>query len=200
MSATVPRSELLTAEAFLQWPNPPDGSLQELVNGRIETIPPPTIPHGYISSRIVRKLGGFVEANGLGWVTSNNAGVILARNPDTVRGPDIAYWSYSRLPILPNVYTEVAPDLTVDVVTSIGRCNRILRKINDYLNAGAHMIWLIDPAEKTVSVWGPDRIHRLLEETDTLDGGDVLPGFHIPLAELFDPPPRKSFAVTGESV
>src|SRR3954465_1283964 len=90
----------LTAEQFARLARPEDGSLQELVRGVIETTPPPGFLHGVCCNRVGRKLGNFVDDNRLGFVT-NKSGVIVDRNPDTVRGPDVAYWSRERLPAPP---------------------------------------------------------------------------------------------------
>ena len=91
-------------------PNPPDGSQQELVDGVIVTMPPPKGRHGVCCSKVNRLIGNFVDAQKLGLVTSNDAGVILRRAPDTVRGPDIAYYSRTRVPAVPDGYFEVPPD------------------------------------------------------------------------------------------
>src|SRR5947209_14257984 len=96
--STVIQARLLTAEEFAQLPQPEDGSQQELVNGVVLTMPPPSFYHGLCCNRLGRKLGNFVDDARLGFVTSNDSGVILAREPDTVRGPDLAFWSRDRMP------------------------------------------------------------------------------------------------------
>src|SRR5262245_2382385 len=83
---------LLTAEEFAHLPQPEDDSLQELVNGVVVTVPPPSFYHGRVCMEMVLKLGECVGGRSTGSVTCNNSGVILSRNPDTVRGPDLAFW------------------------------------------------------------------------------------------------------------
>src|SRR5438445_9858687 len=92
--------KLITAEEFFTMPDPPDGSRQELVRGVIITMPPPGGLHGACCSRIDRVLGGFVDAHGLGTVCSNETGFISERDPDSVRGADISFWSNERLPTI----------------------------------------------------------------------------------------------------
>jgi Uma2 family endonuclease len=99
----------LITDEFARMPDPADGSRQELVRGVIETMPPPSFYHGRCCSRIDRKLGIFIDENQLGYLTGNDSGVILEHDPDTVRGPDIAFWSRDRLPDPPQQgYPSVA--------------------------------------------------------------------------------------------
>src|SRR6516165_1855375 len=106
---------LLTAEQFAQRPDP--GYPEELVRGRIVPLPQPNRRDGQICAKVVRLLGDHVEQNDLGYVLSNDAGVITERNPDTVRGADVAFYSFGRLPRgeLPDHYPDVAPELVVEV-------------------------------------------------------------------------------------
>ncbi len=97
--ATVQQS-LITLSEFEKMPNPDDGSILELVRGEIVVVPPPKGKHGIVCQRMGRFLGNFVDPQKLGWVTTNDAGVLLERDPDTVRGPDVAFWSIKRQPEL----------------------------------------------------------------------------------------------------
>jgi Uma2 family endonuclease len=180
-----PTQRLLTAEEFMQLPDPPDGSHQELVRGRIETMPPPQGRHGIICSKIDRRLGTFVETNQLGWVTANDAGVILGQDPDTVRGPDIAYYSRQRVPEVPDGYFLVPPDLAVEVVSPNDTHTRVQTKVREYLRASVPLVWVVDPEGRTVTVYRARDRWRILEAEETLSGEDVLPGFSCPVADLF---------------
>ncbi len=91
--STLTQSHLVSAEVFARMPQREDGTLLELVEGVIITMPPPSFAHGVCCNRIGRKVGNFVEDHSLGFVTNNDSGVIVARNPDTVRSPDVAFWS-----------------------------------------------------------------------------------------------------------
>src|SRR5262249_29535911 len=147
---------LLTAEQFASLPQPEDGSLQELVRGVIETMPPPGFLHGVCGNRVGRKVGNFVDDNRLGFVTNNDSGVIVERAPDTVRGPDVAYWSRERLPSPPRQgYPDVAPDLVVEVLSPNDLFLRVMRKVQEYLRAGVRLVWVVVPEDRSVSVLAP---------------------------------------------
>src|SRR2546423_10650116 len=99
--STVTQKHLLTAEEFLLLPDPGDGSQQELVRGEVITMTPPGGMHGVSCSNAVRLISTFVHDNKLGTVACNDVGIITERNPDSVRGPDVAYWSKTRLKAVP---------------------------------------------------------------------------------------------------
>src|SRR5579872_4839581 len=103
MSATT-QAKLLTAEEFFLLPDPPDGSQQELVRGEIITMPPPGGLHGVSCVNATCRIGIFVKDNNRGTVTCNDTGFVTERSPDSVRGPDVAYWSKERLPVVPVGY------------------------------------------------------------------------------------------------
>lgn len=191
--ATVSPGKLLTAEEFMELPDPIDGSKQELVRGVIVTMPPPMAPHGFTCSKIDRAIGNFVDEKNLGIVVTNDTGVILERGPDTVRGPDVAYWSFARQAFVPEKYFEVAPDLAVEVLSPSNTRRKIEAKICEYLAAGTKLIWVVSPMDRTVTVYRTDPLRGALIHSGTmLDGEDVLPGFQYPVASLFPPPPPES--------
>jgi Uma2 family endonuclease len=184
--STAAGSRLLTAEEFAALPQPADGSQQELVKGVILTMPPPGFYHGQVCSKIDRKLGVFIDTHKLGWITCNDSGVILARNPDTVRGPDVAYWSRERLPEPHRQgYPNVAPDLVVEVLSPSDVFMHVQRKVHEYLKAGVRLVWILVPEDRSVAVFYTGKQSNILVNGETLDGEDVLPGFSCPVAELF---------------
>jgi Uma2 family endonuclease len=187
---TATTQKLLTAEEFMKLPDPPDGSRQELIRGRVVTMPLTQGRHGIVCLKVGRVVGDFVEANRLGHATSNDAGFIGERGPDTVRGPDVAFYSFTRAPEVPDGYFEVAPDLAIEVVSPSDTHTRVQEKVRYYLRRGVRLVWVIDPELRIVTAY-QDQEWRTLEETDTLTGGDVLPGFNIIVANLF-PPERAS--------
>lgn len=176
---------LVTVEEFARMPDPPDGSQLELVRGEVVVMPPPGARHGVCCSRVARRLGNFVESNRLGWVTSNDTGVLLERGPDTVRGPDVAFWSITRQPALPEGYFEIPPDIAVEVLSPNDRRSVVRAKIKEYLFYSVKLVWLVDPETRTVTVYQGNMRGTELDEADTLDGGDVLPGFSCQVADLF---------------
>jgi len=182
---TTATQKLITAEEFARMPDPPDGSQQELVRGVIITMPPPGGRHGACCSRINRRLGNFVEDNNRGTVFANDTGFVTERDPDSVRGPDVAFWSREKLPEVPEGYIEVAPDLVVEVVSPSDHYARIQRKINEYLEKGVRLIWVVDPEDRSTAVFRDGQKSKVLSENEMLIGEDVLPGFTCRVADLF---------------
>jgi Uma2 family endonuclease len=182
---TTATQKLITAEEFFQMPEPADGSRQELIRGVIVTMPPPMALHGFCCSRIDRRLGAFVEANQLGMVFCNDTGFHAEHNPDTVRGVDVGFWSRDRLPQIPERYIEVPPDLAVEVVSPNDHFTRVQKKLKLYLALNVRLIWIVDPEDRSVTVYRPGHPVVVLGENDTLTGEDVLPGFTCRVGELF---------------
>jgi Uma2 family endonuclease len=184
--STATQARLMTAEEFAELPDPEDGSQQELVNGVVITMPPPSFYHGQVCSKIDRKIGVFIEANQLGWITCNDSGVILTRQPDTVRGPDLAFWSRQRMPEPPRTgYPDISPDLVVEVLSPSNVFPQILRKVQQYLRAGTREVWIVVPEDHSVTVCRPGQEQVILSNGETLSGGDILPRFSCLVAELF---------------
>ena len=117
-------------------------------------------------------------------------GFVLARDPDTVRGPDVAFVSQERLTGLedPGGFPEGAPDLAIEIRSPHDRPGELRAKVADYLAAGSRQVWVVDTERRVVTVYPSLLAPHTLEEGDELDGGDVLPGFRILVKELFDAP------------
>ena len=183
---TLTQSDLVTAEKFVRMPQPEDGSQLELVEGVVISMPPPSFAHGVCCNRIGRKVGNFVEDHSLGFVTSNDSGVILSRKPDTVRGPDVAFWSKRRMPAAPSEgYAQIAPDLVVEVLSPHDVFPKVLRKVQQYLKADVLLIWVVVPEDRSVTVYRPGRDAAILTEEEILTGEDVLLGFECLVSQLF---------------
>lgn len=177
----------LTAEEFGRRPEPIDGSDEELVRGVIVTTPTPTARHGIVHAELASRIAEHVEDRRLGWAVIRS-GVILERNPDTVRGPDVSFFRIERQPTLPDDYFEIPPDLAVEVLDVDDRRRTVREKIREYITAGTRLAWLVDPEVRTVTVYAGSPRGAEYDESDTLDGGDVLPGFTCRVADLFPPP------------
>jgi Uma2 family endonuclease len=182
---TATTKKLLTAEEFMQLPDPPDGSQQELVRGEIITMPPPKGRHGVCCLAIAILIGQYVKQKKLGFVACNDAGTILERNPDTVRGPDVAFYSVKRVPEIPEGYFEVAPDLAVEVLSPDTSFSRLQRKVEQYLKSGSTLVWVCDPELRTVTDYRPKQQPETLEDAETISGEKVLPGFSCRVSEFF---------------
>ena len=182
MTATA--QQLITAEEFARMPPPADGSEQELVRGVIITMPPPKGSHGVCCANVVAHLAIFVKTNQLGNVLCNDSGFITERNPDTVRGADVAFWSRASLPKVPNEYIPIPPDLAVEVVSPDDHFTRVQRKVTHYLTHGVKLLWVLDPEDRSLTVYRPDHPLRILGEQDTVTGEEVLPGFSCRVLDL----------------
>jgi Uma2 family endonuclease len=185
MSSTTTK-KLLTADEFAKLPDPVDGSKQELVRGEVITMPPPSFVHGKVQGRVYFVLETFDRTANQGHVVLET-GVNTEVDPDTVRGPDVAFWKYSRLPAdsHPEVYAKVPPDLCVEVLSPSSTKQKMNRKIREYFASGVGMVWIVDPDQRTVTIYRQPGEGRVLWDDATLTGEDVLPGFSCPVAELF---------------
>ncbi len=179
-------AQLITAEEFFRMPAPPDGSLQELVRGRVETMPPPSTYHGVCCMEIGFRMRLYLKEHPIGWVASNDSGFITERDPDTVRGPDLSFWTRERLPQLPmEGYVALAPDLVAEVLSPHDFFARFQRKLLHYLHHKVRLIWVLVPDDRSVGVYRPGCDPVLLSNSDELTGDDVLPGFRCRVSELF---------------
>ncbi len=184
---TITAEKLLTAAEFARRPDPPDGSKEELVKGVVVTMPPPGLDHGFCQFRI----GGLIDTHArprrLGRVAVES-GLITERDPDSVRGPDVSFWSAERLPFdqRPRGYSDAVADLCAEVLSPSRRAVDIAEKVREYLQAGVRLVWVVDPIARTVAVHRPQQAERTLTVADTLTCEDVLPGFACPVADLFD--------------
>jgi Uma2 family endonuclease len=159
----------------------------DLIRGELIEMSPAGARHGRIAATLARLVGNFVAEYGLGVVFAAETGFILTQQPDTVLGPDAAFVRSDRLP--PDEeqdgYLRLAPDLAVEVISPSDRAGQVSDKVAEYLDAGVRLLWVIEPRRRIVTAYTPDRHALILREHDELDGGDVLPGFHLPVAELF---------------
>ena len=185
---TPPTTKRMTAEEFGDWVHLPenDNKWFELVQGEVIELPSPRKIHGVVCVNVVTELNLYVRRRRKGYVTSNDSGVILERDPDTVRGPDVAlYEDASKFADLHPKYGEVPPRLAVEVLSPDDKAKHVTRKIMDYLKNGVDLVWLIDPEDRTVNVYLRDRAPFLLGETDELTGENVLPDFRCKVADFF---------------
>lgn len=180
------RKTLLTADELLRLST--TGGRYELVEGELFEMPPAGGRHGSVAMRIGASLNSYVRENGLGEVFAAETGFILRRNPDTVRAPDASFVSKDRLGMgdLPSGYVDVVPDLAVEVVSPSDRQGEVLDKVEEWLRAGTKLVWVIYPATRSATVHQSLGEHYDLTEADTLDGGQVVPGFTCNIKQLWD--------------
>ncbi len=157
----------------------------ELVRGRLVVHEPPGGRHGNVAANLALRLGQHIEATGVGALFVGDVGFALSRNPDTVRAPDVAFVRGDRLsrPI-PTGYIELAPDLVVEVLSPHDRPGETLAKVGDWLEAGARLVWVVDPERRIARIYRQDGAESVLNETEALVGEDVLPGFSCALSSI----------------
>ncbi len=180
------QTRLLTADAFLEWPNEP-GYRQELIRGEVVTMCLAGRWHGKVAGKILALVSRAVDAGGLGEYFAAETGFLVERDPDTVRGADIAFVSSARLALLTqsDKYIPFGPDLAVEVRSPNDRDHEVEEKIQLWLAAGSLLVWDVDPETRTVVVHRPGAEPVTLGEDQEIDCGDVIPGFRGRVAEFF---------------
>lgn len=183
--ANEPAGRLLTAEELMELED--DGYQYELDEGRLIRMPPAGPLASIVAATILTLLNEFARRHHLGVVGGADFGVRLRRGPDTVRAPDVAFYRAERLPAdgIPSTYWDLAPDLAVEVLSPSDRRGKVLRKVGDFLDAGARLVWVVDPRRRTAVVYRPESDPEILGADGVLDGEDLLPGFTLPLAEVW---------------
>ena len=157
----------------------------ELVRGVLVVREPAGYRHGRIAMNLALRLGAHVARTGAGQVLAAETGFTLARRPDTVRAPDIAFIRRERLPDPEPVGDpDLAPDLVVEVLSPGDAPGAVLAKVADWLSAGTSLVWLIDPERRVARVHRGDGTEVLLAGDDALEGEDVVPGFACPLSDI----------------
>jgi Uma2 family endonuclease len=174
-----------TEEDVLAIRNGPERRLCELVDG-VLVEKAMGLRESYLASVLIMILLTFVRLRNLGLVTAPDGTMRLA--PGLVRIPDVAFISWDRLPnrrVPTEPIPDLAPDLAVEVLSVGNTPGEMARKRQDYFAAGVHLVWQVEPSTRTVEVFTAPDQSTVLHETHILDGGTVLPGFTLPLQELF---------------
>ena len=178
----MPRAALMTADELLQT-HLPDRQV-ELVRGVLVVREPPGLRHGRITSELAAQVVAYARSASLGQVYVES-GFKLTSDPDTVRGPDLAFISRKRLPHPEPVgFPDIAPDLVVEVLSPGDRPGEVLAKVADWLTAGTRLVWVVDPERRLARIYRHDGSETIVPAGGALDGEDVLPGFVCPLAPI----------------
>ena len=178
------RQKLMTADELLCLPD--DGQRHELVAGELRTMPPSGEEHGTVAMTLGIDLGHFVRAHGLGRVLAAGTGFLLTIDPDTVRAPDVAFISRGRAttPPVPD-YWPGSPDLAVEVVAPSDLYIDVEEKVATWLEHGTQMVLVVTPCLRMVMVRRSPTQARRLTVGDVLDGEEVVPGWTMPVRDLF---------------
>ncbi len=160
----------------------------ELVRGRITPVtPPPGYAHGMAECNLASPMWLFARQHDLGQVLVGEVGLYTGRDPDTVRGADIVFISHEQVAKRnkEETYLDVAPELIVEIRSPKNTEANIKEKVGEYMAIGVKLVWVADPAKRTVTIYRSLTDVRVLKDGDELTGEDVLPGFHIAVAEIF---------------
>jgi Uma2 family endonuclease len=178
-----PPPALMTADELLHV-RIPDKRV-ELVRGRLVVREPAGLRHGRVAMDLARVLANYVGDRGIGRVYAAETGFTVARDPDTVRAPDVAFIRRDRLPDPePLGFPDLAPDLVVEVLSPGDRPGEILAKVADWLSAGTRLVWVVDPLRRVARVYRQDGSEIIVTAEAALEGEDVLPEFACPLATI----------------
>ena len=182
MSAT---TQLFTAEQLLHLPK--DGFRYELVEGVLIKMSPTGFEHGDVALTLGSLLWQHVRANKLGKVVAAETGFRLASDPDTVLAPDAAFIRQEEIDRHGSTkkFWPGAPDLTVEVMSPDDSVHKTDEKAKTWLSFGARMVWVVNPKQRTVSVYRSGADVTTLTEGDSLDGETVVPGFRCDVKEIF---------------
>jgi len=181
-------SKLMTAEEFFDFANRPENRDKhfELVKGEVVKVSRPGDRNGAECARVASKLVGYTEAIKRGHVTTNDTGIVLERDPDTVRGADVAlYMEKVRYRQLKVKYEVRLPKLIVEVLSPNDRQGKMQKRINELLEKGVSMAWLLDPEAETLTIYMPNRQPIVLESHEEVKGLKLLPEFHCKAADFF---------------
>ncbi len=179
-----PSGRLVTAAEFVAMKHEPP---IELVKGVVKEAGMPGGMHGKVCGTLLRLIGNHVEAADLGHVLGNDTYIQTGAGPDSVRGADVCFASYGRIPrgSMPRG-TIPPPELTAEVKSPSDTWVELLTKMLEYLHCGVLAVIIIDPDRRTVSIYQQDGSQEILFEADTLTIPDVLPGFSVPVRRLFE--------------
>ena len=183
---TLTKTKLITAAELLRLYS--KGVRGELIRGELYETMPSGQEHGEIAMQIGHLLLNFVRPRRLGRVMGSDAGVWLERDPDTVREPDVAFFAADKMPTGETVsgYAEAVPNLVVEIASPRNSAREVRDKAQMWLSFGVRIVWVVYPASRAVELHTADGGRRMLAESDTLDGGDVLPGFSCRVGDIFD--------------
>jgi Uma2 family endonuclease len=189
--STETAASLLTADEFSEWVMRPENQSRryELVRGKVVEMSRPGDRHGLVCANAAFVLGLYIRERRKGYVLCNDSGVILERDPDTVRGPDVMYFEKSKSYDQMNPkFTEHVPTLAVEILSPNDRHSKTVRRIAEFQKAGIPLVWVIDPDPCDVTVYRPGREPYVIEGEQELTGDDVLPEFRCPIVDFFYSP------------
>ena len=181
-------SRLITAEEFFDFVNDPRNRDRhfELEAGKVVKVSRPGEIHGVVCGNGVRVLGNYTFQIKKGYVLANDAGLVLERDPDTVRGPDISLYLESRkFKELEKKWPKRLPKLVVEVMSPTDRMGKMLKRIAKFLKKGVAMAWLLEPDDETLTIFLPNKEPIVLERDEEVAQLKLLPDFRCKVADFF---------------
>jgi Uma2 family endonuclease len=177
---------LLTAEEYLKLPD--RGIPTELVRGRVVEMNVPAPRHGQICSKLDRIIGNYADEHNLGHIGTNDSGILTEHNPDTVRGADVAFYRFARVPRgkFPAGYLAVVPELVFEVRSPFDRWSKLLFKVGEYLAAGVSVVCVLDQVLETVHVFRDEEFRHTLHNSDELHLPEILSDFRVAVQRFFE--------------
>ena len=178
---------LMTADEYAALPDP-HGYPTELVKGVLITMTPPRPRHGEVCLRVGHLLQTYLDDHSIGRAISNDSGVVTERDPDTVRGADIAYYSFERVPKgpLPEGLIAISPDLVFEVLSPTDRWSDVQVKVAEYLDVGVRAVCVVDDDTRSIHVFRPDQPMRVFKAADEFSLPDVLGDFRVKVQRFFE--------------
>lgn len=181
-------TDLMSAEEFFEWANLPEnaGKHHELERGRVVEVSRPGEIHGIVCVNVGYVLAGYIRRRRKGFACGNDTGVLWETDPDTVRGPDLIFYDENRSyrDFNPR-YSDDVPTLVVEVLSPNDRPHRVILRVCQFIEWGVKLAWVVDPIDRTVCIYRAGAPPLVLDDTQELTGGDVLPDFRCPVAEFF---------------
>ena len=183
--------KLMTAEEFAEWVGLPEneGKSWELDRGRLVEMPRPGYKHCLACGLVTHILQLYAFGRGQGAIAPNDCGLVIAHDPGTVRSPDVMFHlDQQAFDEATPKWAEFVPTLVVEVLSPTDRINKTTARIGQYLDRGVPMVWLVDPEVHSVAIYRPGQFPQVLDNSDELAVGDVLPDFRCQVSDLFRMP------------
>ncbi|HZT83187.1 MAG TPA: Uma2 family endonuclease [Gemmataceae bacterium] len=184
-------TQRMTAEEFWEWASRPENQdrRHELEEGVPVEMPSPGELHGVVCALVVHLLWRYVLQYGKGYVCCNDTGLLVQRDPDTVRGPDVILFPDSRpLDEMSRRFAASIPALVVEVLSPNDQMGKVNRRIKQYLRRGVPLVWLVDPDVRIITAYRPGKELYVLEESEEITGEDALPDLRLRVADFFTVP------------
>jgi Uma2 family endonuclease len=181
-------NKLMTAEDFYDWANRPkhQDKIFELESGHPVEVPFEGKRHGFVCANVTALLGNHAARKKKGYVCCNGTGIIVSRNPDTVRGCDVLFFEdATSANQIDWHYADTPPRLAIEVLSANDNPGKITCRVQEQICFGTPLIWVVEPESESVTVYRPGNDNYMVGRKEEITGEDILPGFHCKVAEFF---------------